>query len=104
HRRRHLRTPVLAFTGVIYTIPSLALFAALVPFTGLSKTTVEIGLVGYTLLILIRNTLTGLAGVPADAVDAARGMGYGGMRLLWRVELPLALPAIVGGIRIATVS
>jgi osmoprotectant transport system permease protein len=104
HRLPRLRTPVLGATGVIYTIPSLALFAALVPFTGLSKTTVEIGLVGYTLLILVRNTLTGLAGVPAEVVDAARGMGYDGARLLWRVELPLALPAIVGGIRIATVS
>jgi osmoprotectant transport system permease protein len=104
HRVPRLRTPVLAASGVIYTIPSLALFAVLVPFTGLSKTTVEIGLVGYTLLILVRNTLTGLAGVPSDVVDAARGMGYAGPRLLWQVELPLALPAILGGVRIATVS
>jgi osmoprotectant transport system permease protein len=104
HRLPRLRTPVLGVAGIIYTIPSLALFAALVPFTGLSKTTVEIGLVGYTLLILVRNILTGLAGVPADVVDAARGMGYGGARLLWRVELPLALPAVFGGVRIATVS
>jgi osmoprotectant transport system permease protein len=104
HRHRRLRTPIVAIAGVVYTIPSLALFAALVPFTGLSKTTVEVGLVGYTLLILIRNILTGLAGVPAEVVDAARGMGYAGQRLLWQVELPLALPAIIGGIRIATVS
>jgi osmoprotectant transport system permease protein len=104
HRRPRLRSPILAMSGVIYTIPSLALFALLVPFTGLSKTTVEIGLVGYTLLILVRNALTGLAGVPADAVDAAHGMGYDGMRLLWKVELPLALPALMGGVRIATVS
>jgi osmoprotectant transport system permease protein len=104
HRRPRWRTPVLALGGVVYTIPSLALFAVLVPFTGLSKTTVEIGLVGYTLLILMRNALAGLAGVPADAVDAARGMGYDGLRLLWQVELPLALPAILGGVRIATVS
>ena len=104
HRLPRLRTPVLGAVGVIYTIPSLALFAVLVPFTGLSRTTVEIGLVGYTLLILVRNILTGLSGVPADVVDAARGMGYAGGRLLWRVELPLALPAVIGGIRIATVS
>jgi osmoprotectant transport system permease protein len=91
-------------SGVVYTIPSLALFALLVPFTGLSKTTVEIGLVGYTLLILVRNTLTGLANVPQDVIDAARGMGYAGGRLLWRVELPLAMPAVIGGVRIATVS
>jgi osmoprotectant transport system permease protein len=104
HRVPRLRTPVLAASGVIYTIPSLALFAVLVPFTGLSKTTVEVGLVGYTLLILVRNTLTGLAGVPGDVVDAARGMGYAGPRLMWQVELPLALPAILGGVRIATVS
>jgi osmoprotectant transport system permease protein len=104
YRVARLRTPILALAGVLYTIPSLALFAALVPFTGLSKTTVEVGLVIYTLLILIRNTLTGLTGVPTEVVDAARGMGYDGMRLLWKVELPLAVPAIVGGIRIATVS
>ena len=104
HRYRHTRTPIVALAGVVYTIPSLALFAVLVPFTGLSKTTVEVGLVAYTLLILIRNTLTGLAGVPADVVDAARGMGYAGFRLLTKVELPLALPAIIGGVRIATVS
>lgn len=104
HRKPRLRTPVLGLTGVIYTVPSLALFAVLVPFTGLSKTTVEIGLVSYTLLILVRNILAGLAGVPDEVVDAARGMGYAGSRLLWQVEMPLALPAIFGGIRIATVS
>jgi osmoprotectant transport system permease protein len=104
HRRPRWRGPVLALSGVVYTIPSLALFALLVPFTGLSKTTVEIGLVGYTLLILVRNTLTGLANVPQDVIDAARGMGYAGGRLLWRVELPLAMPAVIGGVRIATVS
>lgn len=104
HRVPRLRTPILGLTGIIYTIPSLALFAVLVPFTGLSKTTVEIGLVAYTLLILVRNILTGLSGVSDDVVDAARGMGYAGGRLLMRVELPLALPAILGGVRIATVS
>jgi osmoprotectant transport system permease protein len=104
HRFRRTRTPILAAAGVLYTIPSLALFAVLVPFTGLTATTVEVGLVIYTLLILVRNTLAGLTGVPAEVVDAAHGMGYGATALLVRVELPLALPAIIGGIRIATVS
>jgi osmoprotectant transport system permease protein len=104
HRRPRFASPLLGITGAIYTIPSLALFALLLPWTGLSRTTVEVGLVGYTLLILIRNTLTGLTGVPPDVVDAARGMGYGSRALLVRVELPLALPAIIAGLRIATVS
>ena len=104
HRRPRFATPLLGISGAIYTIPSLALFALLLPWTGLSRATVEIGLVGYTLLILIRNTMTGLAGVPGEVVDAARGMGYGSHRLLYRVELPLALPAIFAGLRIATVS
>ncbi len=104
--RRYPRTslPILGVTGAIYTIPSLALFAALVPFTGLRPVTVEIGLVGYTLLILVRNVLTGLTGVPEDVREAARGMGFGTLRMLVRVELPLALPAIVAGLRVATVS
>ncbi|MDP9433143.1 MAG: ABC transporter permease [Actinomycetota bacterium] len=104
--RRHprLQVVILGAAGVIYTIPSLALLAALVPFTGLTALTVEIALVGYTLLILIRNILTGLAGVPDDVLEAARGMGYGPARLLWQVELPLALPAILAGVRVATVS
>jgi osmoprotectant transport system permease protein len=91
---------------VIYTIPSLALLSVLfaVPFLGLSNWTVIVALALYSLAILLRNTLDGLAGVPGDAVDAARGMGYGPGRLLAGVELPLALPAIVAGIRIATVS
>jgi osmoprotectant transport system permease protein len=104
YRWRRLYTVVLAVTGVIYTIPSLALFAFLVPATGLSRTTAEIGLVGYTLLILVRNTVTGLDAVPADVREAARGMGFSPARQLLRVELPLAVPAIVAGIRIATVS
>jgi osmoprotectant transport system permease protein len=101
---RRLETPVLGLTGAIYTVPSLALFALLIPVTGLSRTTSEIGLVGYTLLILIRNILAGLAGVPPEVRDAATGMGFTRRRLLVRVELPLALPAIVAGIRIATVT
>lgn len=104
-RDRHwLQTPLLGLAGAFYAFPSLALFIALLPVTGLSRTTVEIGLVGYTLIILLRNILAGLADVPPEVVEAARGMGYGSMRLLWRVELPLALPAVVAGLRVATVS
>jgi osmoprotectant transport system permease protein len=104
HRRGRLTTPVVLVTGLLYTIPSLALFQLLVPFTGLSRTTAEIALVSYTLLILFRNTLAGLAGVPEEVRDAARGMGLTRHQLLWKVELPLALPAIVAGLRIATVT
>jgi osmoprotectant transport system permease protein len=104
HRRGRLTTPVVLVTGLLYTIPSLALFQLLVPFTGLSRTTAEVALVSYTLLILFRNTLAGLAGVPEEVRDAARGMGLTQRQLLWSVELPLALPAIVAGLRIATVT
>lgn len=103
-RWRWLETPILSTTGILYTIPSLALFALLVPWTGLSRTTSEIGLVGYTLLILVRNILAGLDGVPADVKEAAVGMGFSPARQLFRIELPLAMPVIVAGIRIATVT
>jgi len=99
-----LYAPVLGVTGVLYTIPSLALFALLLPITGLSRETAVIPLTGYTLLILVRNIVTGLQAVPEDVKDAARGMGYSRTRQLLRVELPLALPAIVAGVRIATVT
>jgi osmoprotectant transport system permease protein len=104
YRRRRLYPPIAWITGILYTIPSLALFSLLLPFTGLSTLTAEIGLASYTLLILIRNTVTGLAGVPEDVKEAAYGMGYTGRQLLWRVELPLALPAVVAGLRIASVT
>jgi osmoprotectant transport system permease protein len=104
YRHRHAYGPVTWVAGFLYTIPSLALFAFLVPFTGLSVTTAEIGLVSYTLLILIRNIVGGLDGVPEDAVEAARGMGYSDRQLLWKVELPLALPVIFAGLRIASVT
>jgi osmoprotectant transport system permease protein len=103
-RSRFLAGPVLGLSTVIYTIPSLAMFALIFPFTGLSTTTVLIGLVLYSLVILVRNFLAGLQGVPADVREAARGMGYGSARLFLRVDLPLALPAIMAGLRIATVS
>lgn len=104
YRFRRLYGPIAGVTGIIYTIPSLALFAFLVPFTGLSLLTAEIGLIGYTLLILIRNTVAGLDGVPPEVREAAQGMGYTGWQRLWRVELPLALPVIVAGLRVATVT
>jgi osmoprotectant transport system permease protein len=103
-RWRWTRTPVLSVTGILYTVPSLALFAMLVPWTGLSRTTAEIGLVGYTLLILIRNIVTGLDAVPDEVREAARAMGFTGRRRLLRIELPLAVPSIIAGIRIATVT
>jgi osmoprotectant transport system permease protein len=103
-RNRRTQGPITWVAGVLYTIPSLALFAVLVPFTGLSVLTAEIGLVSYTLLILIRNIVAGLDGVPAATREAALGMGYTRRRVLWEVEVPLALPVIVAGVRIATVT
>jgi osmoprotectant transport system permease protein len=104
-RRWHwFEAPVLSATGILYTIPSVALLALLVPWTGLTRTTAEIALVSYTLLILIRNIVAGLASVPADVREAAEGMGYSRTRQLARVELPLALPVIIAGIRIAIVT
>jgi osmoprotectant transport system permease protein len=103
-RYQRVYGPTLAFTGVLYTIPSLALFALLLPITGLSRATAVIPLTGYTLLILIRNTVTGLASVPTEVKEAAQGMGYSRTRQMWRVELPIALPAIITGVRIATVT
>jgi osmoprotectant transport system permease protein len=97
--------PIIGGTGILYAIPSLALFALLTPITGLGTVlTAEIALVGYTLLILTRNIVEGLRAVPSDAIEAAAGMGYTPAQRLLRVELPLALPIITAGIRIATVS
>jgi osmoprotectant transport system permease protein len=101
HRRRWLVTPIVQVTGILYTIPSLALFFLLLPLTGRGFLTAEIALVSYTLLIIFRNVVTGLDGVPADAVDAARGMGLTDRQVLWRIEVPLALPEIAAGVRIA---
>jgi osmoprotectant transport system permease protein len=103
-RWRPFYPPVVAVTGVLYTIPSLALFVILIPWTGLSRTTALVPLVAYTLLILIRNIVAGLRGVPPEVREAAQGMGYRPLRQLVSVELPLAMPAIVAGIRIATVT
>jgi osmoprotectant transport system permease protein len=106
YRRHWLERPVLIVTAILYTIPSLALFELLEPLPGfgLSRTTAEVALISYTLLILFRNTLTGLREVPVEVRDAARGMGMSATQSLLRVELPLALPAIIAGLRIATVT
>jgi osmoprotectant transport system permease protein len=104
HLRPRLAAPIVGTTGVLYTIPSLALFTVLVPFTGIGRTPVLIGLVVYALLVLVRNVLVGLSGVDESVRDAARGLGYGRLRLLLTVELPNALPAIVAGVRLATVT
>ncbi|MFI1971610.1 ABC transporter permease [Streptomyces cinnamoneus] len=96
--------PVLGATTVLYTVPSLAMFSLLVPVFGLSAAVVVTGLVLYSLTVLVRNILAGLAAVPEETREAARGMGYGPVRLLFGVELPLALPAVMAGLRITTVS
>jgi osmoprotectant transport system permease protein len=105
-RWRVLYKPLLTFTGVLFTIPSLALFVLLLAFlnTGLGMTTSLIGLVVYTLLILFRNTAVGLDGVDPEVREAAQAMGHTRMQQLWRVELPVALPVIIAGVRIATVT
>ena len=104
HQWVALRNPVLAVSEIFYTIPSIALFSLLIPYTGLTVVTAEIGLIGYTVLILVRNVMVGLEAVPPDVIDAANGMGYRPLARLFRIELPLALPAIIAGIRIATVT
>ncbi len=104
HRYRLLERPLSTFSAIVYTIPSLALFQLLVPVTGLTVTTVEVALVGYTLLILYRNILEGLRSIPPDVLEAARGMGFTRYQTLWRIELPLAVPATMAGLRVAVVS
>jgi len=103
-RRRRSAAPILGASDLLYTIPSLALFGTLVTITGISLLTVEIPLVLYTLTILVRNILTGLRDVPSDALEAANGLGFTGRQRLWRVEVPLAFPLIVAGVRLAAVS
>jgi osmoprotectant transport system permease protein len=106
HRYRWLAGPVLGITGILYTIPSLALFAFIAPMDafGLTRRTVLFGLVIYALLVLVRNSLAGLDSVPPDVRESAQGMGYGRARMLWQVEIPVALPTIMAGVRVATVS
>jgi len=104
HLWRGLKLPLLAAFGAFYTIPSIALFALLVPITGLSGTSAEIPLIGYNVFILLRNVMVGLDSAPPDVLDAADGMGYRRFAKLVWVELPLALPAIFAGLRVAAVS
>jgi osmoprotectant transport system permease protein len=104
HRHRWLQPPLLAGTGVLYTIPSLAFFFLLLPITGRGRDTAIIALSAYTLQIIYRNTIVGLANVPASVRDSARGMGLTERQTLWKVELPLAAPEIFAGLQIATVS
>jgi osmoprotectant transport system permease protein len=104
HRRRFLIPPLIGFTGVLYTVPSIAFFFLLLPITGLGFWTAVIPLSAYTLQIIYRNAVAGLANVPPDAKDAGRGMGMSDGELLFKVELPLATPEIIAGLRIAIVS
>lgn len=103
-RVKWLALPVLNISGVLYTVPSLAFFAILIPYTGIGKTTAITALAVYSLLAIVRNTAAGMNEVPAATVDAARGMGMGGFQRLFMVELPLAIPYIFAGIRLATVA
>lgn len=101
--------PIASVSGILYTIPSLAVFALVAPFVGIGTfaekfVTAEVALVSYTLLILVRNIVTGLRGVPAEIKEAALGMGHTPGQVRWRIEMPLALPVVVAGIRIATVT
>jgi osmoprotectant transport system permease protein len=104
HRYRWLQPPLLAGTGVLFTIPSVAFFFLLLPLTGRGRDTAIIALTAYTLQIIYRNTIIGLANVPSSVKDAARGMGLTERQVLWKVELPLAMPEIFAGLQIATVS
>jgi osmoprotectant transport system permease protein len=101
YRRRWLISPVTQVTAILYTIPSLSAFFLLLPITGRGFVTATIALVSYSLLVIFRNVLTGLENVPEETKDAGRGMGLTERQLLWRVELPLALPEILAGLRIA---
>jgi osmoprotectant transport system permease protein len=101
HRRRWLVGPIVQVTGILYTLPSIAVFFLLLPFTGRGNTTAIVALVAYSLLILFRNFMAGFENVPSETRDAGRGMGLSPRQLLWRVEMPLALPEIMAGLRIA---
>jgi len=104
HRTRWLQPPLLTATGLLYTIPSIAFFFLLIPLTGFGRDTAIIVLAAYTLQIIYRNTILGLNNVPSSVKDAARGMGFTDRQILWKVELPLAIPEIIAGLRVAVVS
>jgi osmoprotectant transport system permease protein len=103
-RSRRFFAATMAVSGVLYTIPTLAFLALLIPLVGLGKTNAIICMVAFSLMILVRNIATGIREVPAEMTDAARGMGMTAAGILWRIELPLALPVIVAGLRIAAVT
>jgi osmoprotectant transport system permease protein len=103
-RRPRVFATTLAVTGALYTVPTLAFLALLIPLVGLGKTNVIIAMVAFSLVIMTRNVATGIRDVPADVVEAAKGMGMSARQILARVELPLALPVIVAGLRVATVT
>ncbi len=104
HRFRKARALTVGVTTTLYTIPSIALFFLIIPFLGLTAASVILGLALYSLTILVRNLLVGLDGVDPEVIDAATGMGYSNLKMLWSVELPLALPSAIGGLRVAAVS
>ena len=104
HRYRWFQAPLLAGTGILFAIPSISFFLLLLPITGRGRETAIIALTAYTLQILYRNVMAGLKNVPESAKDAARGMGLTDRQVLWKVEIPLAVPEIIGGLRVATVS
>jgi len=103
-RYPRLSGPILGIAGTLYAIPSIAAFVLLIPITHLTLWTAEIVLVSYTLVMLVRNMIAGFRAVPADVLEAADGMGYTNAQRLWRVELPIATPIIIAGVRIATVT
>jgi osmoprotectant transport system permease protein len=103
-RYRRAHRPITLVAGLVFTIPSIALFPVLRPYTGLTATTAIVGLTLYTLLFLVRNIIVGIEGVPEEVIEAAEGQGYARNRLLWEIQLPLALPVILAGVRIATVT
>lgn len=104
HRHRFLQTPFLAGTGILYTIPSISFFFLLLPITGRGPLTAIIALTAFNLQIIFRNITTGLRNVPVNVTEAAAGIGMTRKQILWQVELPLAMPEIIAGLRIATVS
>ncbi|KMK75193.1 glycine/betaine ABC transporter permease [Alkalihalobacillus pseudalcaliphilus] len=99
-----LATPVLSVLGVLYSIPSLAVFAMLIPLVGLGTEPAIIALVAYSQLVLVRNVMVGFQSISPSVIEAARGMGLNEVQLFWKIQLPLALPIIIGGVRIATVA
>lgn len=103
-RFKRLYSPIIGTLGIMYTIPSIALFALLIPFLGLGFKSAITALVAYSQMILVRNIVAGIRGIEPSVIEAAKGMGMGKWRILWKIEMPLALPVVIAGIRIATVS